>query len=175
MIQLETETPIPAPPERVWSALVDFASYPKWHPHQAIEGVAQLGGKVRIKGRLLGSSEFSSNARWTVLRCESPRLLDLCLGWPLLVRVRQWLEVRPHPRGSLPVQGTGYEGVVSWLVFRLALRVERLQPYHDAVARCLTAFLNGSSLPSPVGENRRQRRLRNRTQKSRRNGAKNPT
>lgn len=167
MIQLETETPIPAPPERVWSALVDFASYPKWHPHQTVEGVAQLGGKVRIKGRLLGSSEVSSNARWTVLRCERHRLLDFGAGWRVLFRLRQWLEIRPHPQGSLLVQGTGFEGVVPWVVFRTVLRAERLRPYHDAVARGLTAFLTGSP-QGTVGESRRERRLQRKKQKPRR-------
>lgn len=175
MIQLETETPIPAPPERVWSALVDFPSYPAWHPHQAIEGIVELGGKVRIKGRLLGSSEFSSNARWTVVRCERHRLLEFGAGWAFLFRLRQWLEIRPHPQGSVLVQGTGYEGFIPWLVFRMALKTERLQPYHDAVARCLKAFLTGSSVPGPPGENRRSRRLKNRKQKPRRSEPKNPT
>ncbi len=175
VIQLETETPIPAPPERVWSALVDFPSYPAWHPHQAIEGIVELGGKVRIKGRLLGSSEFSSNARWTVVRCERHRLLEFGAGWAFLFRLRQWLEIRPHPQGSVLVQGTGYEGFIPWLVFRMALKTERLQPYHDAVARCLKAFLTGSSVPGPPGENRRSRRLKNRKQKPRRSEPKNPT
>lgn len=174
MIQIETETPISAPPERVWAALVDFASYPAWHPHQTIEGIAELGGKVRIKGRLLGSSEFSSNARWTVVRCERHRLIDFGAGWSFFFRLRQWLEIRPHPQGSLLVQGTGYEGVVPWLVFRKASRIERLRAYHHAVARCLTAFLTGSR-PGPVAENRRQRRLKGTKQKPRRGEAKNST
>lgn len=174
MIQIETETPISAPPERVWAALVDFASYPAWHPHQTIEGIAELGGKVRIKGRLLGSSEFSSNARWTVVRCERHRLIDFGAGWSFFFRLRQWLEIRPHPQGSLLVQGTGYEGVVPWLVFRNASRIEPIRAYHHAVARCLTAFLAGSR-PGPTTENRRQRRLKSKEPKPRRGEAKNST
>jgi uncharacterized protein YndB with AHSA1/START domain len=174
VIQIETETAIPAPPERVWSVLADFASYPAWHPHQEIEGIAELGGKVRIKGRLLGTSEFSSNARWTVLRCERHQLIDFGAGWPSLFRLRQWLEIRPHPQGSLLVQGTGFEGVIPWLVLRMGFRIERLRAYHHAVARCLTDFLSGSR-PGPVAENRRQRRLKSKNRKPRRGEAKNPT
>lgn len=159
MIQLETETPIPASQERVWSALVDFTSYPAWHPHQVIEDIAEPGGQVRIKGRLLGSSEVSSNARWTILRCERPRLIDFGAGWPSIFRLRQWLEIRPHPQGCLLVQGTGFEGVVLRIVLRKASNIERFRLYHDAVARRLTALLTGSPVPGPVGENRRQRRL----------------
>lgn len=165
MIQIETETAIPALPERVWAALVDFASYPAWHPHQEIEGNAELGGKVRIKGRLLGSSEVSSNARWKILRCERHRLIDFGAGWPSLFRLRQWLEIRPHPQGSLLVQGNGFEGVIPWMFVRKASRIEGHRRYHDAVARCLTAFLTGSRLPGLVGENRKKRRLRNKQKK----------
>lgn len=164
MIQLETETPIPAPPERVWAALVDFGSYPAWHPHQVIDGIAEPGGKVRIKGRLLGSSEVSSNARWTILRCERSRLIDFGAGWPPIFRLRQWLEIRPHPQGCLLVQGSGFEGIIPRVVFRKASRIEGFRLYHDAVARRLTAFITGKP-PGPAGENRRQRRRKSKTQK----------
>lgn len=164
MIRLETETPIPAPPERVWSALVGFANYPAWHPHQVIEGIAEPGAKVRIKGRLLGSSEVSSNTRWTILRCERPRLIDFGAGWPSIFRLRQWFEIRPHPQGCLLIQGTGFEGVIPKIVLRKPSSIERFRLYHDAVARQLTALLTGSPVPGPVGENRRQRRFASKKQ-----------
>jgi len=47
--EIATEIEIAAAPHRVWSVLLDFASYPEWNPMiRSIEGVAREGEQLRI-------------------------------------------------------------------------------------------------------------------------------
>lgn len=46
---LHSEIEIEAPAERVWTVLVDFASYPQWNPFvRSAVGVAQQGSQLQI-------------------------------------------------------------------------------------------------------------------------------
>lgn len=47
MIECSAEVEIPAPPRRVWEALIDFAAYPEWNPYIAVRGTAALGSEIR--------------------------------------------------------------------------------------------------------------------------------
>lgn len=48
-MQLRTEIEIAAAPERVWQALVDFASYPEWNPYvKAVEGKLGVGERLAL-------------------------------------------------------------------------------------------------------------------------------
>ena len=49
MIEVEAVLDIAAPPMKVWRALSDFASYPRWNPYRGIVGVAALGEKVILQ------------------------------------------------------------------------------------------------------------------------------
>jgi hypothetical protein len=49
MKQIETEIVINASPEKVWSVLTDFTSYPAWNPFiRSIEGEKRSGGRLRV-------------------------------------------------------------------------------------------------------------------------------
>lgn len=46
MIEVNHEVRIPAAPERVWEALVDFANYGKWSTYILVRGVAAKDGEI---------------------------------------------------------------------------------------------------------------------------------
>jgi hypothetical protein len=49
MLELATEIAIDAPAPRVWSLLVDFASYPKWNPLvRSVEGSPVVGRSLKV-------------------------------------------------------------------------------------------------------------------------------
>ena len=77
MIEVETQMEIPVSTRQVWAALVDFESYPRWHPAVAIKGTAAVGEeieysfkiakvprKIWAKGRINRYSE-QSTIGWT--------------------------------------------------------------------------------------------------------------
>jgi hypothetical protein len=48
-MELRTEIEIDAPPEKVWQALVDFASYPDWNPFiREVSGELAEGQSLRL-------------------------------------------------------------------------------------------------------------------------------
>lgn len=46
MIEVSDEVEILAPPDQVWKALVDFASYPRWNPHVAVREASGSGNEI---------------------------------------------------------------------------------------------------------------------------------
>ena len=47
--EIATASSLPAPPERVWSVLLDFARYPEWNPFiRSIEGSPSEGSVLRV-------------------------------------------------------------------------------------------------------------------------------
>jgi len=49
MHHLATQIEIDAPAERVWSVLIDFASYPRWNPFiRSIEGTLEAGQSLKV-------------------------------------------------------------------------------------------------------------------------------
>src|SRR2546428_13745335 len=54
MLELQTETEIDAPVERVWHVLMDFAAYPEWHPLiRSVQGEPAVGSRLEAE---LGAS-----------------------------------------------------------------------------------------------------------------------
>lgn len=50
MKELRREVEIAAPPERVWSVLVDFAAYPEWNPFiRSVQGVCEQGARLTVR------------------------------------------------------------------------------------------------------------------------------
>jgi hypothetical protein len=49
MHEIKTEIEINAAPERVWSILMDFPSYPEWNPFiRRIEGIGEVGERLSV-------------------------------------------------------------------------------------------------------------------------------
>ena len=48
MIDLNHEIEIPVAPQRVWNAILDFPSYPRWNPIVAVRGTAGIGSRIEL-------------------------------------------------------------------------------------------------------------------------------
>lgn len=60
MKELRTEIEIDAPPERVWAALLDFASFPDWNPFiRGISGTAAVGSRLEVTLGASGTKPMS--------------------------------------------------------------------------------------------------------------------
>ncbi|QSA96985.1 SRPBCC domain-containing protein [Methylococcus sp. EFPC2] len=60
MLELITEIEIHAAPQRVWSTLTDFPSYPLWNPFiTAIEGEPVAGSRLKVSIRPPGGKAMS--------------------------------------------------------------------------------------------------------------------
>ena len=67
-----TEIEIAATPERVWSVLLDFTSYPHWNPFiREISGPSMKGGSLRVTLTLPGRAAMTFSP--TVLAAEEGR------------------------------------------------------------------------------------------------------
>lgn len=86
-MNVRTEIEIDASADRVWEALIDFASYPQWNPFiTSVEGRATVNERLRMKlstsdgteislSALLERVEPGSELRWTT-KLWVRRLLD---------------------------------------------------------------------------------------------------
>jgi hypothetical protein len=74
VLELHTEIEIQAPPERVWSILIDFPSYEHWNPFiRHIHGSPQAGSPLHV--RLQPSGTRAMEFHPTVLVADRPREL----------------------------------------------------------------------------------------------------
>jgi carbon monoxide dehydrogenase subunit G len=98
-MRLEERTVLPAPPERVWAALVDWERQPRWMRDVAwvrVEGATRgLGARLRVRTKVFGIPAITD-----VLRVKA---------WdpPRLVVVRHEGPVRGTGRWRLDALGDG--------------------------------------------------------------------
>lgn len=79
MPELHHKIQIPAKPQRVWNALLDFPGYSKWNPFVAVRGT--VGNANRIEwsfGRPQGTRRVCVEGLITVR--DEPHILTWCLG-----------------------------------------------------------------------------------------------
>jgi len=80
IIHTEIDIEVPEAPERVWRALLDFASYPEWNPFlRRIEGSAKVGERLRVEASAPG--DRPRTFRPTVVRVEPSRELRWLGRW----------------------------------------------------------------------------------------------
>lgn len=119
--RIDTEILISAPPERVWSVLTDFASYPQWNPFiVAIEGKPEWGGRLRVRMQAGGSSHVFKPV---VLQATAPAQLRWLgrLGVPGLFDGEHGFELKSEVTGTRLLQTETFQG---FLVPLLWSRVE---------------------------------------------------
>lgn len=119
MRKLDTSIDIDAPPERVWSILMDFDSYPEWNPFiTSIEGEQRVGGKLRAS--LTPPGGKTTGFRPTVQVFEAGKELTW-LGrilMPGLFDGRHTLRVEPRSGGSTFHQREQFTGLIAGLLMR---------------------------------------------------------
>ncbi len=99
MLVIETTTDIAAPPLRVWRALCDFKTYPRWNPYREIEGAAVLGSKVVL---LIGPATARRHrVPATISDFRPGELLTLTSGRPPLSRSTESFVLERSARGTL--------------------------------------------------------------------------
>ena len=123
MVSLVTELTIPAPADRVWRVLVDFASYPRWNPLlPEARGEAREGARVAFRARLV---PWAPPLRFTglVRACGALRL-EWTGGVPLLLEGRHSFQLSEVPGGTHLVHREDFRGALAWAV-RLGLGLLR--------------------------------------------------
>lgn len=119
--RIDTEILISAPPERVWSVLTDFASYPQWNPFiVALEGKPEWGERLRVRMQAGGSSHVFKPV---VLQATAPTRLRWLgrLGVPGLFDGEHGFELKSEVTGTRLLQTETFQG---FLVPLLWSRVE---------------------------------------------------
>ena len=110
---LHTEIDIAAPPERVWSCLMDFAAYPAWNPFiTSVVGVAAVGQRLTV--RLDPPGGRGITMRPTVIDVVAGRALEWFgrLGIPGIFDGRHRFELHETATGTRFVHGERFQGLL---------------------------------------------------------------
>jgi hypothetical protein len=117
--EFDTSIEVDAPPERVWSILMDFDSYPGWNPFiTSIEGEQRMGGK--LKASLTQPGGKTTTFKPTVQVFEAGTELTW-LGRILMPGIfdgRHTLRVEPRAGGSTFYHREHFTGIISGLLMR---------------------------------------------------------
>ena len=120
MRELRTEIEIDAPPERIWSVLMDFDRYPAWNPFiREISGRAEEGERLYV--RLGPPGEDTMTFKPVVTRAEPDRGFtwrgELLTGW--LFEGTHFFELQPLTAGRTRfVHGEYFGGLLVPLLWR---------------------------------------------------------
>ncbi|MCJ7725557.1 MAG: SRPBCC domain-containing protein [Acidimicrobiia bacterium] len=117
MREILTEVAIAAPPQRVWSILMDFAAYGEWNPFvTAISGPPETGKQLDVTLTLPGGKEMGFTP--TVTACEEDHLFQWLgkVGFKGLFDGRHSFRLTPTRRGTRFVQSEQFTGILGWLM-----------------------------------------------------------
>jgi hypothetical protein len=143
MVRLHTELFIDAPPERVWSVLTDFASYPAWNPLLLeARGEAREGARLRVKAATPGGSGKRLGFTATVVRVEPARRLVWKGGVPGVLHGEHSFELTPEGAGTRFVQGERFTGLLS-LLLSAGLK-EKMERGYAGMNEALARRVSGS-------------------------------
>lgn len=108
---IATRIDIAASPERVWSILTDFESYPAWNPFVVkAEGEARLGGRLRIEVTVPGRAR--TVFRPTITAWEPQRRLVWSGSLPLLFKGDHAYAITPAAGGVTFEHGETFHGLL---------------------------------------------------------------
>jgi hypothetical protein len=116
---LDTSIDIEAPPERVWTILMDFEAYPAWNPFiTSIEGERRVGGKLSAQLSPPGGKPMTFKPTVQVFE-EGTELTWLGrLFMPGIFDGRHTLRVEPRAGGSRFIHREQFTGITSGLLMR---------------------------------------------------------
>ena len=119
MREISTSIPIRAPAARVWSILLDFASYPAWNPFiRTISGEPRTGQRLQVKLREESGSEMMFRPRVLVSQpCEELRWLGR-LGIPGLFDGEHRFTITPIEGGVTFTQSETFRGLLVPFLWR---------------------------------------------------------
>ena len=99
---IKTETTIDAPPERVWAAMTDFASFPDWNPFvRHADGRLEPGERLRIRLRLDHGLRMTFRPRVTVVEPGRELRWLATLGRPGVFDVDRAFQIQPQDDGAV--------------------------------------------------------------------------
>ena len=127
MHEIVSEIEIDASPQRVWSVLTDFASYPQWSAFiREVSGSATRGARLRVVLQPPGGHAMTF--RPTVLTADPARELRWLgrLGLPRVFDGEHSLELRPLPGERTQfVQSEEFRGLLVPLLARTLGRTQQ--------------------------------------------------
>jgi hypothetical protein len=122
--ELRSETPVAAPPERVWRALVGFEAYPEWNPVLRVRGRAREGRHLwaTLRPEVGGLTGPPVPFRPRVLVVDPDRELRWRteLGVPTAFAGEHAFLLEPDGEGTLLVQTEHFEGPLAGPVLERA-------------------------------------------------------
>lgn len=136
MVRIETGILLPAPPERVWRTLTDFAAFREWNPLVLdADGSAAPGARLRI---LVAWPDMSGRRGWVKVVIdewrENERLAWTGGPWPAF-RGHHWFELAPEGGGTRLRHGEDMSGLFPWLARRTL--GTRFRPGYEVLNRAL--------------------------------------
>jgi uncharacterized protein YndB with AHSA1/START domain len=130
-VDFQISVDIAAPPETVWSVMVDGERWHEWTP--SVRSIRMLdGGPLAIGSRALIRQPRFPPAVWQVTALEPGRSFTWRSGAPGM-RVYAQHSVEPIPSGTRATLRLRYEGVLGGLVARLTRAItDRYLEYEAA-------------------------------------------
>ena len=134
--QLRTETLVPAPPERVWAELTDFASFPEWNPLVLeAKGAAEPGARVAIRVPNLAKPSRILRITARITRFEPARELAWIGVVPVVFTGEHYWSLRPAPGGTLLEHGERFGGLLPRIWGKRKL--ESFRPFYERLNTAL--------------------------------------
>ncbi|MDJ0788370.1 MAG: SRPBCC domain-containing protein [Myxococcota bacterium] len=107
---VDAQLTIPAPPEKIWSVLMDGASYGEWNPVLVeVEGEFQEG--ARLTYQMMTESGEPAEVEARVVKLDPGRELNQAGGyWGILTFDHHWI-LEPVEGGTRVTQHEDYTGI----------------------------------------------------------------
>ena len=165
MLTLSTHVDLQAPVHCVWSVLLDFSNYPKWHPFVELAGTAVEGGTLAFTFRRRADATRRASATATIVRLEEEAVFAFRYGHRafLLAEDRFALsEVNGKTRVTRVTEYRGFVPLVSgWAAKRrmkslLDLPVLSLARYLESVNKPAAPAKTAPAKAAPVRSGFRQ-------------------
>ena len=148
MLTMTNRIDIDAPIRRVWSVLLDFPSYCKWHPYFELAGNASEGSKLEFTFRRQPDAErrFTSEATIVCLKAEETFAITYGIRGFLFVEDR--FELTRINGTTRVTRTTEYRGIVPLLTGWASTR--RLSGLLDAPLGSLARYTSGVAKTNSV-------------------------
>lgn len=163
MIELHHKIQIPAKPQRVWKALLDFPGYSKWNPFVAVRATAGDASRIEWSfGRPQGTRRVWVQGLITAR--DEPHLLTWCLGVSRVFTLDESYSLIAMQGGTVLGHSIRCRGVMVGLLSPLIRR--RLRKILSAADHGLHDHLRPIAVhrghPKPPGARRASRKGRRR-------------